>query len=563
MRLSTRFAACLATLVPLLVLLGGLLVLNLVSRDLRAERDEQMATRAHALAPLATSYSWRVRMTPRLPPDLIAQRLAGAAAMGAGSPGGIRVEIPGSTSFDMGEVPATTPAVAGEGPATFGEGAREWRFVVSDLGPRGGAGRLWVFESEEHLDRRLGVLRSRLALVTLISAGVGVVAGLALGRFAVRPLAVLRGQARGIGASPVGETRLETASGVTEIDELAGVLNDLLDRRDAAVTRTGEALETARAFAATVAHELRTPLTSMGTNLELLGHPGLDPVERAEIVADLSAEHGRTQRLITMLRRLARGELVEPAAFAETDLAEITAVAVEEARRRHPRAAIAFSPTADLPVRGWAEGLRMIVDNLLDNAAIHGTDAPDHPGGKDRVVRPDGADSADAVSGLDRANNTDSTDHTDSGMGSTSARDGTDRTDSGMGGTSARDGTEDTEDTERATITVTLSADGTVAVLAVQDAGPGIPLAERDSVFTRFHRRPGSPGSGLGLTLIRQQVALHGGTVTVTDPEQGRGTRVEVRLPASSPLSPRSPTRPDERPPEVGSWLTEPRRSPP
>ncbi|MEU3166334.1 HAMP domain-containing sensor histidine kinase [Streptosporangium sp. NPDC006930] len=353
MRLSTRFAACLAALVPLLVLLGGLLVLNLVSRDLRAERDEQMATRAHALAPLATSYSWRVRMTPRLPPDLIAQRLAGAAAMGAGSPGGIRVEIPGSKSFDMGEVPVTTPAVAGEGPATFGEGAREWRFVVSDLGPRGGAGRLWVFESEEHLDRRLGVLRSRLALVTLISAGVGVVAGLALGRFAVRPLAVLRGQARGIGASPVGETRLETASGVTEIDELAGVLNDLLDRRDAAVTRTGEALETARAFAATVAHELRTPLTSMGTNLELLGHPGLDPVERAEIVADLSAEHGRTQRLITMLRRLARGELVEPAAFTETDLAEITAVAVEEARRRHPRAA---SPSPPRPTCRYVDG---------------------------------------------------------------------------------------------------------------------------------------------------------------------------------------------------------------
>ncbi|GAA3809531.1 hypothetical protein GCM10022226_32330 [Sphaerisporangium flaviroseum] len=44
----------------------------------------------------------------------------------------------------------------------------------------------------------------------------------------------------------------------------------------AAVARTGEALESARAFAATAAHELRTPLTSMGTNLTVLGHPELD-----------------------------------------------------------------------------------------------------------------------------------------------------------------------------------------------------------------------------------------------------------------------------------------------
>ncbi|MEU4538221.1 HAMP domain-containing sensor histidine kinase [Streptosporangium sp. NPDC023825] len=492
MRLSTRFAACLAALVPLLVLLGGLLVLNLVSHDLRAERDERMATRAYALAPLATSYSWRVRMTPGSPPDLITQRLAVAAAVGAGSPGGMRVEVPGSEPLDMGEVPATTPAVAGKGAATFVDSARRWRFVVSDLGPRGGAGRLWVFEAEEHLDRQLGVLRNRLALVTLVSAGVGVVAGLALGRFAVRPLAVLRGQARGIGASSARGTRLATTSRVTEIDELAALLNDLLDRRDAAVTRTGEALETARAFAATVAHELRTPLTSMGTNLELLGHPGLDPVERAEIVADLGAEHGRAQRLITMLRRLARGELVGPESFADTDLAEITAVAVEEARRRHPKAAIAFSPAAGPVVRGWAEGLRMIMDNLLDNAAIHGAD--------------------------------------------------------------------DADDGGRATITVTLSVDGEVAVLAVQDAGAGIPPAERDSVFTRFHRRAGSPGSGLGLTLIRQQTVLHGGTVAVADAGQVRGTRVEVRLPTSPPLPARSPGRPGERPSGVRSWLAGPRR---
>ncbi|MCD0485281.1 HAMP domain-containing histidine kinase [Streptacidiphilus sp. ASG 303] len=68
------------------------------------------------------------------------------------------------------------------------------------------------------------------------------------------------------------------------------------------------------------------------------------------------------------------------------------------------------------------------------------------------------------------------------------------------------------------------------AVLTVDDRGPGVPPAERERVFERFHRRPGSPGSGLGLTLIAQQVHLHRGTVRVLD-APGGGSRFEVRLP--------------------------------
>ncbi|WP_411577194.1 ATP-binding protein [Streptomyces sp. HUAS TT20] len=45
----------------------------------------------------------------------------------------------------------------------------------------------------------------------------------------------------------------------------------------------------------------------------------------------------------------------------------------------------------------------------------------------------------------------------------------------------------------------------------------------------------GSPGSGLGLTLVAQQVALHRGRITVRDRADHRpGTRFEVRLPATT-----------------------------
>ncbi|MCI3273136.1 sensor histidine kinase [Streptomyces cylindrosporus] len=68
-------------------------------------------------------------------------------------------------------------------------------------------------------------------------------------------------------------------------------------------------------------------------------------------------------------------------------------------------------------------------------------------------------------------------------------------------------------------------------VITVDDRGPGVPPEERARIFERFRRGPGSSGSGLGLTLVAQQTALHQGRVTVTDGPGGTGARFEVRLP--------------------------------
>jgi signal transduction histidine kinase len=73
--------------------------------------------------------------------------------------------------------------------------------------------------------------------------------------------------------------------------------------------------------------------------------------------------------------------------------------------------------------------------------------------------------------------------------------------------------------------------------LEVRDTGPGIPAADRERVFDRFHRGPdavarGVPGFGLGLTVVRAVVGAHGGTVTVDD-APGGGTRVRVLLPTA------------------------------
>ena len=74
-----------------------------------------------------------------------------------------------------------------------------------------------------------------------------------------------------------------------------------------------------------------------------------------------------------------------------------------------------------------------------------------------------------------------------------------------------------------------------VTTIEVADEGPGIPLAEAERVFERFHRvdaaraaRDG--GTGLGLAIARWIVDAHGGTIAVREREP-HGCRVVVELP--------------------------------
>ena len=85
------------------------------------------------------------------------------------------------------------------------------------------------------------------------------------------------------------------------------------------------------------------------------------------------------------------------------------------------------------------------------------------------------------------------------------------------------------------TVRVARHADG--VRLAVIDAGPGIPVEERDLVFERFKRGSGdeSPGSGLGLAIDKEVVERHGGRIWLEDAQPGApapGLAACVSLPA-------------------------------
>ena len=460
MRLSTRIALATAALVPVLVLLSGLLLLGLVNRDLHAGQDAQLRQRTAAALPAARTLL-RTAADDRLRQEANQQHRLTSLALDVG----VRLtaadgtEVVGEGSQPDSGYPL--PAASGN-PVTISTADGSWRALGQPVAAVGAqqAGTLWMFSPAADVRAEVTRVRGRILLVALIAAPVGGLLAFLIAERAALPLRRLQRSTSGLDPDDPA-TRLEyRPTRVAEVDDLARTLESVLSRYDEQAARTGEALETARAFAASASHELRTPLMSMRTNLDVLAHPDLAPQDRAEVLEDLQAEHARMLGLLTALRSLAQGDLVQADAFTRVDLVELVESAVADVRRREPWAAVAVSSPAALPLPGWEPGLRMVVDNLLTNALVHGG----RPGQAPRI-------------------------------------------------------------------TVALTRDAGQALLTVDDTGPGVPPEQRQAVFARFRRGPDSPGSGLGLTLVAQQVALHAGTVRITDPPYGHGARIEVRLP--------------------------------
>lgn len=106
---------------------------------------------------------------------------------------------------------------------------------------------------------------------------------------------------------------------------------------------------------------------------------------------------------------------------------------------------------------------------------------------------------------------------------------------------------------ERGHISLTTEVEGEEIVVTVKDDGIGIPAASLSHLFEMFYQAHGAEdtpqsGLGIGLSLVRHLVELHGGTVSARSDGQGRGSEFAVRLPlageeemspAEEPSSPR------------------------
>ncbi|MEJ8846724.1 sensor histidine kinase [Variovorax rhizosphaerae] len=91
--------------------------------------------------------------------------------------------------------------------------------------------------------------------------------------------------------------------------------------------------------------------------------------------------------------------------------------------------------------------------------------------------------------------------------------------------------------TRGGTITIAVSDEPGVARIDISDAGPGIAPADRDRVFEPFFRGERQPqhavkGTGIGLSIVQEYIAAHGGNITLLP--DGPGARFRIELPRAA-----------------------------
>lgn len=298
--------------------------------------------------------------------------------------------------------------------------------------------------------------------------------------------------------APVARVRAQVseraAGDLSPVDEqgLPAELRPLVHEINLLFERVRLAFETQTHFVADAAHELRTPLTALKLQLQGLQRSA-DGAGRELAVSRLSAGVDRATRLVEQLLALAREESRSGAGLARLrfDLAEAARAEVALAVPAALDRGLEIAFDAALPgrIEGQPEAVGMLLRNLLDNAIKY---TP--VGGRiDVLVRA----GAPADAGLLPAS--------------------------------------------------------PVVELIVEDSGPGISAADRERVFDRFYRVPGSDagGSGLGLAIVQTIARAHGASLRLGHSTRLGGLRVVLgfpMLPGGGPPTPGSaagPTGPD------------------
>jgi two-component system phosphate regulon sensor histidine kinase PhoR len=231
-----------------------------------------------------------------------------------------------------------------------------------------------------------------------------------------------------------------------------------------------------RDFVANVSHELKTPLSSIKVHAETLRNGAMyDPEVSQKFLARIEEQADRLDHLIKDMLMLARIESdQQPFEIVAVDVAEIVDQCLEDHRRSAEAKRICLSTEPGEPqirVNADREGLREILDNLIDNAIKY------TPEGGSVTV------SWHEVAG----------EHSSFSIQHPSVR------------------------------------------IAVRDTGIGIKPQHQARVFERFYRVDKARsrelgGTGLGLAIVKHLAQSFGGKVAI-DSEPGKGSTFTVELP--------------------------------
>jgi signal transduction histidine kinase len=212
-------------------------------------------------------------------------------------------------------------------------------------------------------------VRLFLALGVLGGALLALLAGLAVARRAMEPIAELTAAARSVARTRDPSARIPRPESEDEVAELASTLEAMLQSLAEARGETEAALTRQREFVADASHELRTPLTSVLANLELLEEE-LDGEQR-EAAASALRSSRRMRRLVADLLLLARADAGRAAPHRPVDLAEVVTDAAAELEPVAGDHEISVSAHGGAEVDGARDELHRLVLNLLENALRH------------------------------------------------------------------------------------------------------------------------------------------------------------------------------------------------
>ncbi|WP_104526755.1 sensor histidine kinase [Blastococcus saxobsidens] len=496
--LRVTLVALLVALVPLALLATGVAATSLLRSFLTEQQDSQLRATADSLSKqrLALLHQCTVGgpaypatdYIACLPPDgsqlvvlagpvgdeaerpdldRVADRIAdGGLGGGPGGPGpgddedGAADEPPAPRMFT---VPAENHGTS-------------WRVAAVEL-PDGYTALLARdLRGDERVMGRLVAIQVVVGFIVLALLGV---AGYALVRNSLRPLAEVEHTARAIAAGDLSR-RVPEGDERTEVGRLSAALNGMLARIESAFRAQQSSEEQARGseqrmrrFVADASHELRTPLTSIRGFAELYRQGAVRSEEDvARLMQRIEAEGGRMGLLVEDLLLLARMDQQRPLSMAPVDLAAVAGDAVHDARAVQPDRPISLhldESLTEVPVvLGDESRLRQVVGNLVTNALTH---------------TPPGT---------------------------------------------------------RVLVSVSAAPDDPgVLLLRVADEGPGMAPADAERAFERFYRADASRtraagGTGLGLSIVSSLAAAHGGSASL-ETAPGAGLAVTVRLPRRGP----------------------------
>jgi signal transduction histidine kinase len=244
------------------------------------------------------------------------------------------------------------PNVDHEGCSSRTVASGRWRTCAVGTEAR----RVVVSTHREGERSRRGVLLVSVGAAALLAALVSALAGRALAGWALAPLTALGARIDEIRDATPGDAELGEASGTDEVDALRDTIRGLLGR-------LGEAIERSRGFAASAAHELRTPLATMMAELELAAEQS---PQVGESLARVRRTVGRLSVLVERLLMIASGSA--NALATEAVALEDVVRDVLGARSAADRARVESVIEGPGMVRGDETLLRVVVDNLVDNA---------------------------------------------------------------------------------------------------------------------------------------------------------------------------------------------------